>query len=464
MLTLHWSRDNLSIAAELSRLRTPVLVKGSQVRDWKALQLWTPQYLAKKVSFLKNARNGTEPRFIGVSTKEGLMDVSLLHPAKEAGRNFRLQDIRMKDFLLYDQAKPKSEYHYYSGPMAWWPGELHSHVMPIDFLQVDKELAVASVWMGHEGVTAQCHFDRSYNFFAQIHGRKRWTLYPPETWSLFYLYPHLHPNYHQSQVDSANPDLERFPHFARPNGQQVILEPGDVLYIPPYWFHQVESLDTGISLSVISPSEEELVWNQIQYYPLPFLPNNGDDGDHDDGDDGDHPDNHAIHAGDDDAADWPMFPHRVAAARLYLQHLIGQVIEDRQTAADFVAEAVIERRYAPLAARLEPFADPAVVHTIARHDCFRGELDLTDADGRGAGWEARVADWRRREVEVKKEVRRAAYKQSRLLRDLVSSVSDGVGAIVLANHIEQVANATVGGWHNALAFLRLCFPPSSPVI
>jgi len=110
---------------QLSRLRTPVLVKGSQVRDWKALQLWTPQYLAKKVrvcvcvcrvlrvaddtvvhlqvSFLKNARNGTEPRFIGVSTKEGLMDASLIHPAKEAGRNFRLQDIRMKDFLLHDQ-------------------------------------------------------------------------------------------------------------------------------------------------------------------------------------------------------------------------------------------------------------------------------------------------------------------------------------------------------------------------
>jgi hypothetical protein len=61
------------------------------------------QSLRLQVSFLKNARNGTEPRFIGVSTKEGLMDASLLHPAKEAGRNFRLQDIRMKDFLLHDQ-------------------------------------------------------------------------------------------------------------------------------------------------------------------------------------------------------------------------------------------------------------------------------------------------------------------------------------------------------------------------
>ena len=38
---------------------------------------------------------------------------------------------------------------------AMW-AELHSHVMPIDFLQVDKELAVASVWVGHKGVRGAC--------------------------------------------------------------------------------------------------------------------------------------------------------------------------------------------------------------------------------------------------------------------------------------------------------------------
>jgi hypothetical protein len=74
-------------------------------------------------------------------------------------------------------------------------------------------------------------------------------LYPPESWALFYLYPHLHPNYHQSQVDSANPDLERFPHFARPNGQQVILEPGDVLYIPRTHPYILYSLFTNICSS-----------------------------------------------------------------------------------------------------------------------------------------------------------------------------------------------------------------------
>jgi hypothetical protein len=220
-----------------------------------------------------------------------------------------------------------------------------------------------------------------------------------------------------------------------------------------YWFHEEELLDTSISLSVISPSEEEMAWNQIQHHPLPFLPAATAISD----DDGDHANSDGAEADDD----WPLFPHRVAAAWLYLHHLIGQVIEDRQVANDFVAAAVIERRYAPLAARLQPLVDPSVERTIARFDCFRGDLDASDGGvGGGEAWQERVADWRRREVEVKKDIRRAAFKQSRLLRDLVSSVSDGVGAIVLANHVEQVANATVG-WRNALPFLRLCFPPTT---
>jgi hypothetical protein len=37
------------VRVQLSRLRMPVVVKGSRVEDWRALELWTPQYLAKKV-------------------------------------------------------------------------------------------------------------------------------------------------------------------------------------------------------------------------------------------------------------------------------------------------------------------------------------------------------------------------------------------------------------------------------
>jgi hypothetical protein len=59
----------------------------------------------------------------------------------------------------------------------------------------------------------------------------------------------------------------------------VILEPGDVLYIPPFWWHRIETLGaaesqatgTALSLSVVSPSAEEAVLARALWHPLPFL-------------------------------------------------------------------------------------------------------------------------------------------------------------------------------------------------
>ena len=54
-------------------------------------------------------------------------------------------------------------------------------------------------------------------------------------------------------VDFDNPDYDRFPRFAEAerNALGVVLEPGDVIYIPNMWWHQVESL-SAINGLVIS--------------------------------------------------------------------------------------------------------------------------------------------------------------------------------------------------------------------
>ena len=48
-----------------------------------------------------------------------------------------------------------------------------------------------------------------------------------------------------SLVEFAKPDFERFPKFRDALGaaQVAELEPGDAIYIPPLWWHHVESLD-----------------------------------------------------------------------------------------------------------------------------------------------------------------------------------------------------------------------------
>ena len=46
-----------------------------------------------------------------------------------------------------------------------------------------------------------------------------------------------------SLVDIENPDFEKFPKFkeAQSYGQSALLEPGDGIFIPSLWWHQVQS-------------------------------------------------------------------------------------------------------------------------------------------------------------------------------------------------------------------------------
>nr|CAD7588920.1 unnamed protein product [Timema genevievae] len=96
-----------------------------------------------------------------------------------------------------------------------------------------------------EGNVTPCHYDEQQNLFAQIRGHKRCVLFPPEQFECFYPYPVFHPHDRQSQVDFEHPDFVRFPKFKNAKGQEAVLGPGDVLYIPIYWWHHVESLMRG---------------------------------------------------------------------------------------------------------------------------------------------------------------------------------------------------------------------------
>ena len=102
------------------------------------------------------------------------------------------------------------------------------------------------IWIGNATVTAT-HFDMSYNIACAVAGRRRFTLFPPAQLKNLYLGPldQTPAGPPVSLVDIAHPDLARFPRFAEAwdSAQVAELEPGDALYIPYFWFHNVESLD-----------------------------------------------------------------------------------------------------------------------------------------------------------------------------------------------------------------------------
>jgi hypothetical protein len=100
------------------------------------------------------------------------------------------------------------------------------------------------IWIGN-GSRVACHYDTLDNLAVVAAGQRRFTLYPPDAIADLYVGPIDHNMAGQPvslAADSSEPD-PRFPRFeaARPRGLEAKLEPGDALYIPKLWWHQVEA-------------------------------------------------------------------------------------------------------------------------------------------------------------------------------------------------------------------------------
>ncbi|XP_045462643.1 hypoxia-inducible factor 1-alpha inhibitor-like isoform X2 [Harmonia axyridis] len=98
------------------------------------------------------------------------------------------------------------------------------------------------LYVSQEGNVTPCHYDEQENFFAQVLGYKRCILFPPDQFQCMYPHPVHHPHDRQSMVDMDKPDHVRFPKFKEAKGVEAVIGPGEVLYIPIYWWHHVESL------------------------------------------------------------------------------------------------------------------------------------------------------------------------------------------------------------------------------
>ena len=66
-------------------------------------------------------------------------------------------------------------------------------------------------------------------------------IFPPEEQENLYVHSFLHPLWGQSQVDFEAVDTERFPRFADARAYYALLQPGDTLYLPPFWWHYVSN-------------------------------------------------------------------------------------------------------------------------------------------------------------------------------------------------------------------------------
>ena len=103
-------------------------------------------------------------------------------------------------------------------------------------------------------------------FLCQVVGTKIVHMYPPEQTPCFYPYPWYSTLLNFARVDPRRPDLRRFPKFEKANGIRLELAPGEMLFIPIHWWHSVQAIDTGVSVTYFWPARR-----QEYRFPLPGL-------------------------------------------------------------------------------------------------------------------------------------------------------------------------------------------------
>jgi hypothetical protein len=108
---------------------------------------------------------------------------------------------------------------------------------------------------GMKGVIAENHFDLSRNAITLLAGQRRYILAHPNQCLNMNLLPRGHPSARHSAVDWSDPDLENYPTFKQAKVNEIVMQPGDVLYLPTNWFHYIISLELNMQCNTRSGGE-----------------------------------------------------------------------------------------------------------------------------------------------------------------------------------------------------------------
>lgn len=186
----------------------------------------------------------------GVAERLGSMNVTLFtEPSnKQNSQRWTTKEIRLAEFFDNDR--------YQTDPGTWnrivsnirnSPADVNA-ILGFDageLFDYRRSLNAANLWISHRGVFTQSHFDELENFNIALEGRKRFVLAPPG-FREYYPRSVLRGFGDKSRAfDFDDVDARRFPRLAAKLAQrrELVLEPGQMLYLPLGWWHQAESLD-----------------------------------------------------------------------------------------------------------------------------------------------------------------------------------------------------------------------------
>jgi hypothetical protein len=216
-------------------LNRPLII-GGELADWKAFQSWSPDYLRAKLagrSVEVQADRGTNANY-------------------ERRKDDHAQTMPFETFMdrITGPGAPNdtylTAYNARANGEALAPLREDMGVLPKFLRQTDSSDG-GMMWIGPCGAFTPLHHDLTNNLFVQIVGRKRFVMAPAT--ALPNMYNDLHVFSEIGDVKDPGVDLARHSRLAQVKFHEFIVNPGDILFIPIGWWHQVTALDFSVSVT-----------------------------------------------------------------------------------------------------------------------------------------------------------------------------------------------------------------------
>ncbi len=232
---------------EYMRPGIPVILTDA-TRQWRALGKWSPAWM--KANF--------GDRTVQIDGKDYRMDAFLdwveRSTPEDPAPYLRNYVIREHFPELVDDMRPLPPYFG-----ANWLAR--KYLLPNVHRHLNRA-AELELYVGGSGQSFPVlHYDGlgSHAFLMQVHGVKRYIVYPPEQTSFLYPTPGRR---NISQVrDLHHPDLQAFPLFAQAEPTIFELHPGETLFVPSGWWHTAEILSPSITVSINTVNQWN--WNAL---------------------------------------------------------------------------------------------------------------------------------------------------------------------------------------------------------
>jgi len=208
----------------------PVVIKNF-AKDWQAIKKWTPEYFIDKYG----------------DNKVQVYDGDFSKPGKSYMSKARI--MKFSDYLNSILYTGKDLRMFLYNIISKAPELREDVTLPPLMKGFSKKFLF--MFFGPKNAVTQIHYDidMSHVFHTAIVGKKRFVLFDQAQSKKLY----RHPFTIRSYVDVDHPDFNKYPALKEAQGFEVVLEPGETLFIPSGFWHHVVYEEAGYAISLRCP-------------------------------------------------------------------------------------------------------------------------------------------------------------------------------------------------------------------